>query len=133
VGLLIGRLPLRRKAAVVGRCPELFAVPGPGLRGGRGRPLPGGGQGVNRVEGRQGQAKTPGQLQGRRERGCILGSVEVYDCQQDVDLPDEFLHDPFVGLDCWCWLLREPRPLATPYPCKGAVSLWQSPKGLRLV
>jgi hypothetical protein len=65
--------------------------------------------------------------------GCVLGSVEVYDCQQDVDLPDEFLRDPFVGLGCWCWLLREPRPLAMPYPCKGAVSLWQSPKGLRLV
>jgi hypothetical protein len=64
--------------------------------------------------------------------GAVLGSVEVYDCLEDVDLPDEYIHDPFVGLDCWCWLLRDPRPLAVPFACKGALSLWPSPKGLRL-
>jgi hypothetical protein len=64
--------------------------------------------------------------------GAIVGTVEVYDCLRDDELPDEWLHDSFVGLDCWCWLLREPRALAVPFPCKGKLRLWESPKGLVL-
>jgi hypothetical protein len=60
--------------------------------------------------------------------GSILGSVEVYDCREEEDLGEEWLRDPFV-CGSWCWLLREPRPLAKPYPCKGALSLWESPTG----
>jgi hypothetical protein len=63
--------------------------------------------------------------------GSILGSVEVYDCREEEDLGDEWLRDPFVS-GPWCWLLRNPRPLAQPYPCKGALSLWEAPKRLAL-
>jgi hypothetical protein len=61
--------------------------------------------------------------------GSILGSVEVYDCREEEDLGDEWLRDPFV-CGRWCWLLRNPRLLAKPYRCKGALSLWEAPTRL---
>jgi hypothetical protein len=64
--------------------------------------------------------------------GAIVGTVEVYDCLRDDELPDEWLHDSFVDLDCWCWLLRQPRALAAPFACKGQLRLWESPSGLTL-
>jgi hypothetical protein len=55
-------------------------------------------------------------------RGCILGSVEVHDCREDIDLPDDLcFHDPFVA-GPRCWVLQDPRPLPTPFPCKGALA-----------
>ena len=60
---------------------------------------------------------------------AVVGSVELYDCVDEVDLPPEWDHDPFVG-GPYCWLLRDPRPLATPFPCKGALRLWAPPAGL---
>jgi hypothetical protein len=64
--------------------------------------------------------------------GAIVGTVEVYDCLEEMDLPDDLLlHDPFVS-GPYVWLLRDPRPLAVPYPCKGRLRLWEAPKGLRL-
>jgi hypothetical protein len=64
--------------------------------------------------------------------GAVVGTVEVYDCLEEMDLPDELLlHDPFVS-GPWVWLLRDPRPLAVPFPCKGKLRLWEAPKGLRL-
>jgi hypothetical protein len=64
--------------------------------------------------------------------GCVLGSVEVYDClsleqyQARTREPSPFASGPF------CWLLRAPRLLRTPVPAKGKLSLWEAPKGLRL-
>jgi hypothetical protein len=64
--------------------------------------------------------------------GAIVGTVEVYDCLEEMDLPDDLLlHDPFVA-GPWVWLLRDPRPLAVPFACKGKLRLWEAPKGLRL-
>jgi hypothetical protein len=58
--------------------------------------------------------------------GAVVGSVEVYDCL-DVDA----VEDAFAG-GPWCWMLRDPRPLAVPFTCKGSLGLWTPPKGLRL-
>jgi hypothetical protein len=64
--------------------------------------------------------------------GAIIGTVAVYDCLEEMDLPDDILlHDPDVE-GPWCWLLRAPRALAVPFACKGKLRLWESPKGLRL-
>jgi hypothetical protein len=64
--------------------------------------------------------------------GAIVGTVEVYDCLEEMDLPDDLLlHDPFVS-GPWVWLLRDPRPLAVPFACKCKLRLWEAPKGLRL-
>jgi hypothetical protein len=64
--------------------------------------------------------------------GAIVGTVEVYDCLEEMDLPDELLlHDPFVS-GPWVWLLRNPQWLAQPIKCKGKLRLWEVPKGLRL-
>jgi hypothetical protein len=64
--------------------------------------------------------------------GAIVGTVSVYDCVEEMDLPEDLLlHDPFVS-GPWVWLLRDPRPLAVPFACKGKLRLWQAPAGLRL-
>jgi hypothetical protein len=63
--------------------------------------------------------------------GSILGSVELYDCLDEFALPQEMqLHHPFVS-GPWCWLLRDPQPLARPWPCKGALRLWDVPAGFK--
>jgi hypothetical protein len=56
--------------------------------------------------------------------GVILGSVEVYDCRALADLPADFALDPLAA-GPYCWLLRNPRPLAVPVRRKGALSLWR--------
>jgi hypothetical protein len=60
--------------------------------------------------------------------GAILGTVEVFDCVRLEDLTK----DNLWASGPWCWLLRAPRLLRTPVPCKGKLSLWEAPKGLRL-
>ncbi len=50
--------------------------------------------------------------------GAIVGVVDL------VVVEDEG--------DGFAWVLANPRPLAVPFPCKGALSLWTPPAGLRL-
>lgn len=63
---------------------------------------------------------------------AILGTVELVDCVRDTDLPPDLQDHSFAGVDCWCWVLRDPRPLDQPFPCKGKLRLWNSPPELKL-
>lgn len=53
-------------------------------------------------------------------RGAIIGTVELVDCVRDSD-------SVWAQPDHWHWLLRQPRPLRTPYPCVGKLGLWRPP------
>ena len=64
-------------------------------------------------------------------RGKILGAVEVIDCVRWEDLPADLMADP-LAIGPWCWVLADPRPLATPFRCPGRLGLWAPPAGLRL-
>jgi hypothetical protein len=55
-------------------------------------------------------------------RGCILGTVEVYDCVKESDSPWFFGEYGF--------LLRDPRPLAVPIPIKGKLGFWDLPEDI---
>jgi hypothetical protein len=57
-------------------------------------------------------------------RGKIIGTVEVYDC-----VPDNKCHSPWKadGDGFFCWLLRNPVPLAVPIPAKGQLGFWNAP------
>jgi hypothetical protein len=64
-------------------------------------------------------------------RGVILGSVLLVTCQRFEALTkrqqrDAFAEGPMV------WRLAEPRWLAQPLACKGALRLWDAPAGLPL-
>jgi hypothetical protein len=63
--------------------------------------------------------------------GAVIGAAEVWDCVELGDVPDGADPGGFASGE-WCWLLRDPRPLATPFPCKGALSLWTPPAGIVL-
>lgn len=65
-------------------------------------------------------------------RGAIIGSALLYDCLHIDDLPRDLHLDPFAEGD-WCWLLRDVRPLPTPFVCKGALRLWDVPEAARAV
>jgi hypothetical protein len=51
--------------------------------------------------------------------GCVLGTVEIYNCVKFSDSP-WFMGD-------YGFLLREPRILTTPIPCNGELGFWQLP------
>jgi ASCH domain-containing protein len=59
--------------------------------------------------------------------GSILGVVELLDC-----VPYERVKDRPFAEGPWCWLLAEPRPLETPFPCAGHQQLFEAPAGLIL-
>jgi hypothetical protein len=50
--------------------------------------------------------------------GAIVGTVEVTDCVWDE------------GAGCYAWLLRDPRLLAAPLPCRGRLMIWDVPAEL---
>lgn len=58
----------------------------------------------------------------RAAGGCIVGSVEIVDCV--TNHPSAF----FVGK--FGFVLRNPVPLATPVPLKGALGFFEVPEGL---
>jgi hypothetical protein len=69
--------------------------------------------------------------------GAVLGSVTLADCREynpdEDDICDVFPDDD--GSDFWaegphCLVLTDPRPLAVPFECKGALGLWLPPDGL---
>ncbi len=62
---------------------------------------------------------------------AIIGSVELFDCVDVDDVPEEFDDAGFAGGPV-CWLLRDPRPLAKPFACKGALRLWTPPSSLTI-
>jgi hypothetical protein len=55
--------------------------------------------------------------------GALLGTVELVDCVRVADLPAELRRSPYAS-GPWCWVFRDPRPLASPIPCKGKLRLW---------
>jgi hypothetical protein len=55
--------------------------------------------------------------------GAIIGVVDLVDC-----LPLAKVEDQPWADGPWCFLLANPRPI-TPFPCRGALSLWLPPKG----
>lgn len=57
-------------------------------------------------------------------RGCIIGTVEVYDC-----IPDSKCDSPWKadGEGFFCWMLRNPVPLEVPIPAKGQLGFWNAP------
>jgi hypothetical protein len=50
--------------------------------------------------------------------GCILGSVELYDCVQESNSKWAKKEGG------WYWVLKEPKPF-TPIPMKGSLGLWE--------
>jgi hypothetical protein len=63
---------------------------------------------------------------------AIIGVVTLADCRRFEDLPKELQEHPFASEGCWCWVLEEPKQLAKPFPCKGQLRLWESPKEFAL-
>lgn len=59
--------------------------------------------------------------------GAIIGVVHLTDCVSVEQLPEG---EPFAE-GPWCWILTDPRAL-TPFPCRGALSLWQPPPGFQM-
>ncbi|GAA0976017.1 ASCH domain-containing protein [Nocardiopsis tropica] len=53
--------------------------------------------------------------------GAIVGVVDVVDCVRDHS-------STWAVPDHWHWVLTNPRPLAEPIVCKGALSLWRVPE-----
>jgi hypothetical protein len=60
-------------------------------------------------------------------RGAVIGSVELYDCRHFDDLPEDFDDGGFANPGCYCWLLRDARPLAKPVPMSGRLGIWKIP------
>lgn len=59
--------------------------------------------------------------------GAIIGVVDVVACIHVTARQNQWLHRPWGDPDCWHWLLKNPRPLSTPIPCRGFQGLWQAP------
>jgi hypothetical protein len=55
--------------------------------------------------------------------GAVLGAVDLFACLPHEDLAAEWAADPFAR-GPFCWLLRDPRPLAAPVVCRGGLGLW---------
>jgi hypothetical protein len=56
------------------------------------------------------------------ERGAIIGTVEIVGCIQDSDSPWLMGKYGFV--------LKRPKRLPEPIPCKGALSFWNVPEDI---
>lgn len=64
--------------------------------------------------------------------GAVVGVVELYGCVQVAALPSHFMgHEHANGP--YCWLLRNPVRLRTPEPFKGALGLWDVPRGVEML
>jgi ASCH domain-containing protein len=59
--------------------------------------------------------------------GAIVGVAELVDC-----VPVEQVAGQPFAEGPYCWLMVNARPLAVPYPCRGALSLWSPPAAFRL-
>ena len=59
-------------------------------------------------------------------RGAVVGVADVVDC---VHADDYEGGSPWAG-DEWLWILGNPRPLPTPVPFRGALSLFEVPDAL---
>ena len=58
--------------------------------------------------------------------GAIIGSVELYDCVRLDQIPMDRPMDRWAT-GPWCWLLRNPQPLARPIPWTGRLGLTEVP------
>lgn len=65
---------------------------------------------------------------GNEPRGAIIGVVDLVDClpSHSCDSPWKAGPDP----DYFCWILANPRPLATPLLLKGQLGLFEVPDHL---
>lgn len=66
--------------------------------------------------------------------GAIIGVVRIVDClEMGSSPPSGSLEAAYIRRAMrsrWacgpvCWVLADPRPLTTPIPCKGRLSLWE--------
>jgi len=68
----------------------------------------------------------------RRTRGAVLGVAELAGCHHASECWDPASRNwacspwAFTG-EWWHWQFTDPRPLACPVPCKGALGLWRLP------
>jgi hypothetical protein len=56
-------------------------------------------------------------LPGHMHYGCVIGTVDLYDCVSECDSPF------FVGP--WGFLLRNPQPITPSIPAWGALGFWE--------
>ena len=63
-----------------------------------------------------------------RSLGVILGSVDVVGCHSDETEEPRTSCSPWARHSQHHWMLANPRPLAEPVPCKGALGLWRLPE-----
>jgi len=53
-------------------------------------------------------------------RGCLLGTIKVEQCCHDT--PSPWYDDVLAP---WGWVLSDPRPLKTPWRCRGQLGLFR--------
>jgi hypothetical protein len=58
--------------------------------------------------------------------GAIIAIVNVVECIEIDDLPDDLAADPFA-FGPWCWILADAR-LVAPISCRGKLRLWNAPE-----
>lgn len=63
--------------------------------------------------------------------GCLIGTVEIVDCQRYRDCAD-LDTDPFAD-GPWCWRLRNPRRFKTCIPCPGRPKFFEVPASVLAV
>lgn len=65
-------------------------------------------------------------------RGCVVATVELSACVKAEEVVVERAQDDELEFGDyrpgrWGWLLKDPRRLATPVPCRGFQKLWRLP------
>ena len=57
---------------------------------------------------------------------CVIGIVDLIQICRPSQLPNKLRNHPSVNgsHDNWCWVLENPRKLATPFPAKGNARLF---------
>ncbi len=63
-------------------------------------------------------------------RGAIIGVVDLVGVHEERPYWSSrtcYCPSDWAEIDCWHLMLRNPRPLATPIPCRGRLGLWTVP------
>ena len=64
--------------------------------------------------------------------GCLLGTVLLTGYSPTNHVKPDSISEALgnYGPNRFAWHIREPKPFATPIPCKGSLGLWEVPEGL---